>query len=675
MSQFAETVIASGAFAPGFPAGATFGTATIFGGAIDRNGTLLFKARITPNAGLGIDATNDAAYYLGRGGADLQMVVRAGTQAPGLPAGILLRNNTATPSNGLNGLPRISPLGEILFVRSRLYDPLTPPNTLTNADSALFWGPANSIQLLAREGDLVPFLPNGERWGDLQFALTTHHVNALGSVAFQNILRTGTGGVTAANDSLLVFGAPGTLQVALREGSPWPGAANNETVGPIATFVQMNEAGMLLHPVNLLVGSGTVPVTASNDRALGIWVSGLDNVVAREGDPAPGLPAGVVFTDVSPTVAFHGTSSCCFNQAGIVLFSANLSGGGTVAGVDDGSLWLGGPTGPGSLAKVFRRNDPAPTLPAGVNFGAVANDSLAVDDVGNVAFTTTLQGTVTAADDSAVWFGPINALVPIAREGQIVAQLPPSGNGPWRFGDLSVSTRPLLNGNGQLILPVSVTDGVATRIVWLGYTPPGLVRVLLDDTEVWSTNLGSSTDEVVNFVGNANNSDSTPSFFNRNGDFNLLMTLPATPTNAGHLIVRGHLGTVQAIPAAVPASGGFPQDFTIDVGPSQGNRLYLFLASALGSSPGFPSPLGPQNVPLTFDPLWTLLSLDAANTPIWTNTLGFLDANGKGIGPAGFTMPVGFPGFAGTTVHHAALVIDGNLVSTFVTEAVALKLY
>lgn len=675
LGQFQETVIASGEFVPGLPPGATFGTATILGASIDRNGTLLFKARITQDAGLGIDAANDGAYFVGHGGGDLQMVVRAGTQAPGLPAGILLRNNTATPSNGLNGLPRISPLGEILFFRSSIFDPITPANTPVNADSALFWGPAGSIQLLAREGDLVPFLPNGERWGDFQFAHTTHHINAAGNVAFQSTLRTGTGGVTAANDSLLVFGAPGTLQVALREGSPWPGSSNNETVGPIPTFVQMNEAGMLLHPVGLTVGSGTVPVTASTDRALAIWVAGADNVVAREGDQAPGLPAGVVFTDVSTTVPFHGTSSCCFNQGGLVLFSANLSGGGTAVGVNDTSLWLGAPAGPGSLVKVYRRDEQAPTLAAGVNFGAVANDSLAVDDVGNVAFTATLQGAVTTADDSAVWFGPVNALVPIAREGQIVTQLAPSLNGPWRFGDMSVSTRPMLNGNGQLILPVAVTDGVATRIVFLGYTQPGLVRLLIDDTESWSTNLGSSADAVAGFVSIANNSDSTPSFFNRSGDFTLLMTLPAVPTNLGHLIVRGHVGTVQAMPAAVPATGGLAQDFTIDCGPGQGNRIYFFLATASGTSPGFPSPLGPQHVPLNFDPLWTSLSIDAANSGIWVNTVGITDANGRGIGPAGFVMPPGFPGFAGTTVHHAALLLDGTLTSTFVTEPVALKLY
>lgn len=675
LSLHGETVIASGMSVPDFPAGATFGTATILGATIDRNGAMLFKARVTTSAGLGIDASNDAAYFLGNGAGDLQMVVRAGSQAPGLPTGILLRNNTATPSNGLNGAPRLSPTGGLLFFRSGLYDPVTPANTPTNADSALFWGPANNLTLLAREGDLVPFLANGERWGDLQFAHTTHHINASGAVTFQNSLRAGTGGVTTANDSMLVYGAPGNLQLALREGSPWPGSANNEVLGPVGTQLQLNGNGMVLHAVVLNVNSGTVPVTAADDKALAVWFGGVDYVVAREGDQAPQLPAGTTFTDVSPTVAFHGTSACCFNQSGQVLFRTNLSGGGTVAGVDDSALWVGGLGGQASLQKVYRRGEQAPGLAAGVRFGTVDDGSLAIDDAAVVAFTTTLQGAVSVDDDSAVWFGPVGAVQAIAREGQDVPGLAPSSNGPWQYTDLSVSVRPMLNGSGQMVLPVAASDGVTTRIVCLGFTSNGLLRVLLDDTELWSTNLGASSDGVFGFISVANNSDSTASFWNRNGDLSLLMTLPTTPTNLGHLIVRGHLGAVQATPSAVPATGGFAQDFVIDCGPGQGNRLYLFLATSLGTAPGFPSPLGPQMVPLNNDPLWTAASLDLADSPVWFNTLGFLDADGRGVGPAGFLLPPGLQGLQGTTLHHAAVVIDLTLASTFVTEPVALKLF
>ena len=81
-----------------------------------------------------------------------------------------------------------------------------------------------------------------------------------------------------------------------------------------------------------------------------------------------------------------------------------------------------------------------------------------------------------------------------------------------------------------------------------------------------------------------------------------------------------------------------------------------------------------QTIPLNFDPLWTQLSFDLANTVVWKNSLWFLDAQGKGA--ASFTMPPGYPGFDGVTVHHAVVTLNpANLASTFVSEPVAVKLY
>jgi len=122
-------------------------------------------------------------------------------------------------------------------------------------------------------------------------------------------------------------------------------------------------------------------------------------------------------------------------------------------------------------------------------------------------------------------------------------------------------------------------------------------------------------------------------------------------------------------------TGGVPQFFSVDAGPTQAFKFYVILATSLGTEPGFTSPLGPQNIPLNFDILWTQLSLDAANSAIWINTLGITDASGKGIGAAGFVMPAGYPGFLGTTLHHAAVLLDFTLTQTFVTEPVPCYLY
>ena len=297
LTQHGETVIASGDAVPGFPTGAVIAPGfTALGAAIDRNGTMVFRARVTQNAALGIDSTNDGALFVGRNLGDLRLCVRAGDQAPGCAAGTLLRSNLAAASNGLGTNPRISPTGEILFFRSAIYDPTTPANTPSNANTALFWGSVGNLQLLAREGDTVPFLGNGERYGDIVFTHQSNKINSSGAVVLHNILQTG-GGVNSSNDSMLVTGLPGSLQLIVREGSVWSGSQNSELTGPVTTLAQLNESGAVLHEVQLALGSGTVPVTAANDRLLAMWVAGTDLTLCREGDQAPGLPTGVVFAD------------------------------------------------------------------------------------------------------------------------------------------------------------------------------------------------------------------------------------------------------------------------------------------------------------------------------------------------------------------------------------------
>jgi hypothetical protein len=91
-----------------------------------------------------------------------------------------------------------------------------------------------------------------------------------------------------------------------------------------------------------------------------------------------------------------------------------------------------------------------------------------------------------------------------------------------------------------------------------------------------------------------------------------------------------------------------------------------------GTRPGVPSPFGPQTIPLNFDG-WTQLSLNLANTAVYTNSLWFLDAQGRST--ASFNLPPALPGAQGLQLHHAVVVLNGSLASTFASEPSALKLY
>jgi hypothetical protein len=143
----------------------------------------------------------------------------------------------------------------------------------------------------------------------------------------------------------------------------------------------------------------------------------------------------------------------------------------------------------------------------------------------------------------------------------------------------------------------------------------------------------------------------------------------------GCTFLRSRIGSLFASPASVPAAGGVPQQFAIDCGPANAGRFYFVLASSGGTRPGVPSPLGPQTIPLNFDPTWTNLSVSFVNTSVWSGTFGFTDGAGRGVGPASFTLPTGVPGLVGLSLHHAAVLFDTSLVSTFVTEPAGLLLF
>ena len=182
MSQYGEVVLAAGESAPGLPGFTIYSTSAFAYGSpvVDQNGTILVQARLDPS---GID---DRAIFIGRNGSDMQLVVQSNTQAPGLPAGTMLKSSSTTSGAGLENDPVISPFGELLFLGSNIYDPTTPTNTPTSSDHALFWGPAGGLQLVAREGEQVPGMPAGVLYGSTSFSRQYNKINSNGLVVFKN---------------------------------------------------------------------------------------------------------------------------------------------------------------------------------------------------------------------------------------------------------------------------------------------------------------------------------------------------------------------------------------------------------------------------------------------------------------------------------------------------------
>lgn len=661
LNQTSEVVLAVGDAAPGLIGVTINATSNFDAPVIDQNGTMAFRARLVG----AVTGADDRAIFYGRNKNDLRILVRASDQAPGCPAGTLLRSSSATAGSvGLSGTVRLSPFGEYFFLQSALYDPVTPGNTPTTADSALFWGPAGALTLLAREGDQVPFLPTGVTWGALTTSLQNNSINTSGQVLFQTTVL----GATTTTDALIVTGFPGSLLPVVREGDVLPtGEVLIGVSGNTMSFInQINELGQVVHELRFSVTAPSTATTA-NDRALAVWNAGTDVIIAREGQQAPGLPTGTLFA----TPALGWTASVgggSFTRSGKMLMISPLDGAGTTT-ANDNALYYGGL---GGWTLVLREGDACPGLTGGEQFLFVGNVSMMCNDAGDLTFIAGLTGgSVTTSNDSSVWIGTPGNLQLLAREGDIAPGLAPSVNGPWRYEQITQGSQtPYLVDGGTLIWQCTVTDGVTNnRTVHYAYTKRHGMRVLIDPTvDTITTSLGTGAISTISSTGSANGSDGGPSWINNNGDFACRPNVLGTPTA---VILRGHVGSLVGLPASVTAAGNVPQNFSIDCAPANANQIYILIGSLSGTRPGTPFP--PISIPLNLD-AWLDVSIGFANTAIYTNTLGLLDANGRAN--CSFTLPPGVPSAAGLLLHHSAVVLDFfTIAPVLATEPVSLKFY
>jgi len=97
------------------------------------------------------------------------------------------------------------------------------------------------------------------------------------------------------------------------------------------------------------------------------------------------------------------------------------------------------------------------------------------------------------------------------------------------------------------------------------------------------------------------------------------------------------------------ASTGGTTTFTLDAGVANANRGYVLLGSVTGTSPGLPLPGGLVTLPINWD-LFTNLTIDFANTTIFTNSIGSLDSSGQAT--AIFNFPA-YPSASGLIIHFA----------------------
>jgi hypothetical protein len=299
----------------------------VLGTPILSHGRIAFTATLT---GPGVTASNNQALFAGTPG-NVGLVMRKGTQAPGLPAGCVYNqiNDFAVNSNGdvafrstLTGTGVTATndsavslfLGGVLLIGVREATPLPSisataavgelgtgnltlnglgeiecVSTVTGAGAGTTQGlwriSASGVQIMGRSRLAAPGTPTGQTWLDF---FSTTAMTATGRSAFTATLQ-GTG-VNTGNNVGLWVGSPGLVTLAVRGGDFAPGTSLSFQA--FGTTPHVNSLGEIAFAATLW-GSG-----ATSLNNCGVWASqaGQVRLLGQAGQQVPGFASGVLFS-------------------------------------------------------------------------------------------------------------------------------------------------------------------------------------------------------------------------------------------------------------------------------------------------------------------------------------------------------------------------------------------
>ena len=425
-----RTVALTGDAAPGTAPHAVFG---IFLGdpVIDGAGHSAFLARLT---GQGVDDSNNDGLW-SEGSGSLALLVREGDQAPGLPPGVLFDTCHA----GLLCPPVMNDVGDAAFLIS-----------LSDGSGSMWVQRSGSLNLVARTGSQAPGLPAGVNFVSV-FNLV---LNDAGQTAFSSYLE--GPGVDAKNNYGIWSEGLGSVAIVARLGDQAPGTPEGVVFGDGSHFPSSFAVGGAGQTPMKAYLSGPGVISGSGGNAQGIWSGGPGSLelVARAGDPAPGLGEGVNFD------TFSSALTTIINGAGQTAFFAKLIGP-DVDFNSDGSIWS---EGSGSLVMVAREGSHAPGTAKGVNFFSLIPGAM-LNGAGQTAFAAYLIGPgVDGTNHRGVWSEGSGSLALVARTGS------PAPGTAVGVNFSSIFPGPVTNGAGHVAFTASLTgegvDGSNDFGVW-----------------------------------------------------------------------------------------------------------------------------------------------------------------------------------------------------------------
>jgi hypothetical protein len=271
---------------------------------INASGRILFKSMLSGGDVSG--TTNDFAWISGVPGA-LAFVQREGDP--------VLANQVV---GSLGFTSQLNAAGQVLHDATLSHTQGLPPATSADDYILSIWTPGIGDAVIVREGDAAP--GTGGATFHAAFDIWSAGVGACsfngnGEVMFQGALQGGT--VTGpADDTGYFLGSAGGVELLVREGDAAPGT-DGVFSSLHGTLQFLNDNGRIAFLSGIAGGS----TSAADDSGLWAGLPGSLELVAREGEPAPGLPGELI----GP---FNG-SFMMFNEQGQVYFATNPTGGTT----------------------------------------------------------------------------------------------------------------------------------------------------------------------------------------------------------------------------------------------------------------------------------------------------------------------------------------------------------
>ncbi len=377
---------------------------------IDDTGHVAFRA-ITPGFNRGL-------WYEEAG--TLSLVAYEGMDAPGTD-GQFTFLDTLT----LNGAGQIGFGGSLI--------PGVGDVTAFNNSGVWTYG-AGGLGLVARKGNVAPGA-SGAYFGSLNVPL---FFNDVGQLAFAGDMTSGEVIETHAIGRGICYGTQGSLTLVAGSGLAAPGASVDEYFGDAFDIGGLNDNGVITFKANL----DGPNVTVENESGIWSGFAGSLNLVAREGDTAPGAGGGCYdFLSARPRI----------NNAGHIAFGGSLvAGTGDVTADNNAGIWSDRS---GSLQLIARKGDLVPGL-SGEEFDTFGR--ILINGSDEICFLGLVTGPgVTYSNNEGIWCERTDGLQLIAREGSAAAGT------AGVFSSLDSQAGSLaMNGVGQVVFLAMLQGGV-----------------------------------------------------------------------------------------------------------------------------------------------------------------------------------------------------------------------